>query len=192
MNMNGGIEYYHAKNLLKKAVAFKYIYKRLDLTGNVAISFRAACTPLCGCTAIYILCLTLGAEVDRLIKELWLTDPATATACDEAASVLVQQHAKEIESTLEKECTQEGLYLTDRLAPGLSGIPLPLNIDILRILDASRKIGLFVSETHMLIPQKSVTAIYGVSDATQPHKADKCEDCAKKVDCRYRKEGRIC
>ena len=56
----------------------------------------------------------------------------------------------------------------------------------------SRRIGVTLSESALMIPQKSVTALIGVSDRPQPKRAGGCESCGMREDCAYRKEGKRC
>ena len=55
-------------------------------------------------------------------------------------------------------------FLTDRFSPGYGDFPMESSKDLVGLLDAGRRIGLTVSQSGILIPRKSVTAVLGVSD----------------------------
>jgi hypothetical protein len=60
-------------------------------------------------------------------------------------------------------CSQNEESITWRFSPGYGDLPLDTHINLLGALDTSRKIGLTVSRSLILIPSKSVTAIIGVT-----------------------------
>ena len=53
-------------------------------------------------------------------------------------------------------------------------------------MDASKKIGLSMTEGYMLTPTKSVTAVIGIGDAMMNCNLNRCEKCDK-ADCTYRR-----
>ena len=56
------------------------------------------------------------------------------------------------------------------------------------MVDAGKQIGLICSDTNMLMPQKSVTAIIGLSDNQNKCKeTSKCVMCGAKNTCRFAK-----
>ena len=57
---------------------------------------------------------------------------------------------------------------------------------ILSMLEAPKRIGLSMTESSMLTPVKSVTAVIGVSAEQEPCHRKGCEACEKK-DCIYRR-----
>ena len=83
-------------------------------------------------------------------------------------------------------------FLTDRFSPGYGDMPLSDQRALFRVLDISRRIGVTLSESALMIPQKSVTALIGVSDRPQPKRTGGCESCGMREDCAWRKEGKRC
>ncbi len=71
-------------------------------------------------------------------------------------------------------------------------MPIGIQGDICRILDTPRKIGVSVSESGILIPRKSVTAVLGIADTPQPKRISGCAHCDLYETCAYRREGRTC
>ena len=60
------------------------------------------------------------------------------------------------------------------------------------MLDVSRRIGVTLSDSALMIPQKSVTALIGVSDRPQEKRGRGCGSCGMFENCPYRKEGKSC
>ena len=60
------------------------------------------------------------------------------------------------------------------------------------LLDASRKIGVTVTDRLILIPRKSVTAVIGISEKEIPQKRRGCSCCNMRKTCPYRKRGEHC
>ena len=71
-------------------------------------------------------------------------------------------------------------------------MPLSDQRVLFRVLDVSRRIGVSLSESALMIPQKSVTALIGVSDRPQEKRARGCASCGMSENCPYRKEGKSC
>ena len=55
-------------------------------------------------------------------------------------------------------------YLRPRFSPGYGDLPLALQADVFWALDCTSKIGVSLSESLIMSPQKSVTAIIGISE----------------------------
>lgn len=144
------------------------------------------------CTHAMLAALTLGVEVDRLIRRLSATELAGALAVDALASALVEQVANAWEKDRRRELEGEGLYLTGRFGPGYGDSPLALQGDLCRVLDTSRKMGLSLTPTLLLAPTKSTTALLGISDIPVRGTLAGCGNCKLKEICEYRKRGTTC
>ena len=65
----------------------------------------------------------------------------------------------ELEERLRLEVEVEGKKLKPRRSPGYGDLPLELSRRILDELDATKKIGVSITDSNLLVPSKSVTAI---------------------------------
>ena len=80
-------------------------------------------------------------------------------------------------------------YVTDRgkIKPRrVTGACTQHQRDIARELDTPRRIGLTVTDSCMLAPMKSVTAVIGIAE-TEGSTAEGCEDCDKQ-NCGFRRQ----
>jgi len=111
-----------------------------------------------------------------------------ALLLDSAATCAVESYADEICEDLQ---AGETFALTERFSCGYGDFPLSAQPKILRLLSADTKIGLCSDESFLLSPQKSVTALIGVTKQSAPEKkhgcGNKCGNC-KHGGCAYRKE----
>ena len=58
--------------------------------------------------------------------------------------------------------------------------------------DINRRLGVSLTDSGLMVPQKTVTAVVGVSDRPQPRRCSGCESCAMAGDCAFRREGKTC
>lgn len=134
----------------------------------------------------YALLATLGAEVDMSIARLMLTNPALGAALGACASAYIDEV---IDERLERETDKlrgEGLTFSPRFSPGYGDVPLSYQRPLLAYLEA-RRIGVRLTESCLMLPEKSVSALLALRPAEEgafPLKG--CEGCAMKH-CAYRK-----
>jgi 5-methyltetrahydrofolate--homocysteine methyltransferase len=177
----------HVTTLLPCAVSGNSI--QID---TLEIESKELAEHLCGCTQTYIFAATLGAAVDRLIIQRLKIDSAEALCIQACAAAEIENYCKRIERELSEEAGRSALCLRPRFSPGYGDFSIAYQTNILRILQAQKKIGLTETKTHMLTPLKSVTAIIGASRTMATNaKPEKCDDCGK-MDCPFKgKEKRF-
>ena len=79
-----------------------------------------------------------------------------------------------------------------RYSPGYGDLPLEVQGELLALLDAPRRVGLCATESHLLTPRKSVTAILGIAGGKLEQKKRSCLGCPARESCPYRKAGGHC
>lgn len=142
---------------------------------------------LSSCSEVWLLAATLGAESERLLLRRQASGAAQAMIMDAVLSAAVESVCDQAEADLRKQIAASGRYLTDRFSPGYGDLPLAQSREICEILSASRSIGLTVSNSGIMIPRKSVTAVLGVSDTPVRRRTVGCEVCRAKDRCAYRR-----
>ena len=143
---------------------------------------------LSGCREAYLFAATLGAGVDRAMVRLEKLNVAEALALQACAASALECYADDVCSALAETCAPEGLYLRPRFSPGYGGFSIEHQPDMLRALQADRRLGLAETSSHMLTPLKSITAVIGLSAEAQPCPEHKCAACGN-LTCEYRKES---
>lgn len=135
---------------------------------------------------------TVGAGVSAQIARVQVTDMASAIIMDSCASCAIENVCNNFEEDFRRETSERGLFLTDRFSPGYGDLPISLQPSLCAALNTQRRIGLTVTDNFLMIPQKSVTALMGISDKKQPKRKSGCEVCSMFLTCEFRKQGRTC
>ena len=145
---------------------------------------------LSGCEQVVLLAATLGVEAENLIRRAQMRNMADAIILDAAGSAAIETVCDTFCRELAEKLAPR--YLTERFSPGYGDYPLTDQRVIFRLLDVSRRIGVNLTESDLMIPQKSVTALIGVSDTPHKYRQSGCESCSGRFTCAYRKEGKTC
>lgn len=142
---------------------------------------------LTGCTRAVLLAVTLSAQGDAIIRRAENSDMARALVLDCCATTAIEQVCDIAEQEIHTAFS--GCVSPPRFSPGYGDLPLTIQNDVLRLLDAPRKIGLCVTDSHILTPRKSVTAIIGISETQIIKQTAGCPSCTMVGDCHFRKTG---
>lgn len=106
------------------------------------------------------LCGTLGAAFDRWQRARAVVSAAEAYEAQRLGLVEVERLMDELEAAARREVEADGrTRLQPRRSPGYGEMPLAQSREILERLDATRKIGVALTDSLSLVPTKSVTAI---------------------------------
>ncbi|MBR3224920.1 MAG: hypothetical protein IKF78_06330 [Atopobiaceae bacterium] len=158
----------------------------LDLPGNdIAEHLRDACE-------VVLFAVTLGHGVDRELRKLAATDSLGQVVFDAAATAAIEREASRVEAKVRLDAARRGLYCSWRFSPGYGDLPLSVQPAILRTLNATRRLGITLTPSYLMIPTKSVTAIVGVHPTPQPGLASSCAVCNLSEFCELRKRGATC
>ncbi len=146
------------------------VYGRWSLTplsekelilGPLNVTSAALGKNLAGCTEAVLFAATLGPSLDRYVARTMPLSPAKALFADALGTERIEALCDALEETLVQE---NGLCLRPRFSPGYGDLPISLQRDLFILLDCPRKIGLTLNESMLMTPQKSVTAIIGLTD----------------------------
>ena len=179
-----------AESQLLRAAKPKYLFRVVALPCGRLVSGNDIAKHLDGCDRAAVLCATLGAEVDRLIRVSQISDMPRAVVLDAMASAMIEQVCCAVDGILAEQMPD--CYFTYRFSPGYGDYPIELQREFLRFLDAPRKIGLTVTESFLLTPAKSVTAVAGISGEPVPRGRRGCAVCSLRDTCAYRRKGSHC
>lgn len=162
---------------------------RLEGSG-VTLPGRLAATMLRDCEQAALLVCTLGAAFDAKVRSAQARDMAEAVMLDALGSAWVESGCDEAEKLLAARFPEK--FLTDRFSPGYGDLPLTVQPDILAATDAGRQLGVQATESCLMLPQKTVTAVIGIADRPQPARIRGCANCPMRGECDYRKGGTSC
>lgn len=178
------------EKMVLEIAAPKFLYIELDLPCDTIMGGRDIANHLDGCEKAILMCATLGAEIDKLIRINQISDMAKAVVLDSFSSVAVEQVCNRVDEIIAEKYA--GYNMTFRFSPGYGDYPISLQQDFLRMLDAPRKIGLTTNDNYLLMPTKSVTAVLGLSKNPIERKKRGCAICNMRGKCRFRKNGEHC
>ena len=157
--------------LYKKTAVFKAVYRKTSVIffGEKGIRFdfgeiesESLRKNLDGCKSAFIFAATSGSGVDRLIIKQTKISSADAMVTDCIASSGI-----EVFCDLVNDEMKAGRILKPRYSPGYGDVSLSCQSEILSFLDAYRKSGLTLTESYLMTPVKSVTAIVGIAEEKQ-------------------------
>ena len=149
-------------------------------------------THLHDATEVVLLAVTLGADVDRELRRLSLTNALEQVIFDASATALVERAADAAEALARAYATSCGSFASWRFSPGYGDLPLHVQRDFLAALDAGRQLGITLTPSDLMIPTKSVTAIVGIHPTPQPGLDSSCSLCSLSDFCTIRQTGRTC
>lgn len=138
------------------------------------------------CQQVILFAATLGTGVDVLIRRYSRLQMSKAVILQAAAAAVIEEYCDEVNGRLKEEYESRGLYLRPRFSPGYGDFPLECQAPVLSVLEAGKRIGIKLTDSLLMTPSKSVTAVIGISK--KPHRCELkgCEACEKK-DCAYRR-----
>ena len=179
------------ENELIQAAKPRFVSREFEISDcPIDISGDEVKAHLSGCKKVLLFAATLGSEPDRLVRAYQINDITKAVIFNACADAFIESFCEEADSALAS--AYGGQYLTWRYGVGYAGLPLSEQKKLLESIDASRRIGLSVSDSFILTPLKSVTAVIGISDSPIDKKRRGCAVCAMKENCAYRKAGKRC
>jgi len=158
--------------------------------GDLCLPGGTAGKMLSDCGEAALLACTLGVSFDTMLRAEQARDMGSAVLLDACGSAFVEAACDEAEKSLAARLP--GRFLTDRFSPGYGDLPLSLQKDFCAALDTQKKIGLFVTESCLLNPVKSVTAVIGISERPQMARVRGCGSCSLRETCALRKGGKSC
>ena len=116
---------------------------------------------LSGCHAVYLLCTTIGAPFDALQRRTAAKSPSDAFVLQAIGAAAIEAWTDEAEQEIRREL-RGGETLAPRYSPGYGDWPLEAQRRIFELLDAPRTVGVSLTDTLLMVPSKSVSAVIGV------------------------------
>ena len=127
--------------------------------GFTKVRSKALEKNLDGCQQCIVFCATVGVEIDRLIAKYSVLSPTKAL-------LLQALGAERIESLCDvfgKDLADTYQIVKPRFSPGYGDLPVQLQENIISQLQTYKRIGVGLSQSLLMSPSKSVTAIIGIA-----------------------------
>ena len=135
---------------------------------------------------------TIGNDVEKELIRLEVINMANALILDACGSCAIESVCDCFEEEIRNDYKEKKLYVSDRFSPGYGDLPMDSQKLICEMLDTSRQIGVHVTDSYLMTPRKSVTAILAISQTPFVLRKKGCEVCRLFMNCQYRKEGKTC
>ena len=131
----------------------------LDICGTLA-------RHIAGCHAAYLVCGTIGAEFDAFQRRASVSSGADALIVQATGAALIEKLMDSVEDEIRAELA-DGESIVSRYSPGYGDFPLAAQRTLLGFLDAPRMVGVSLTDTLLMVPSKSVSAVIGVTKGSQ-------------------------
>lgn len=168
---------------LAQTVTPRHLGRRLPLTLFQGQS-RDLDHHLRHCREGILYAVTLGPEADRLLRRWSAQSMAKAAVGQAVCAAWLDALCADYCESLQQGLAQ-GEYLTPPYSPGYGDWDLGAQPLVLDLLQAPKRLGLSLTGGGMLVPEKSVTALVGISDRPEEACGQKCMRC-RKTDCPFR------
>lgn len=145
-----------------KYIFREYEFQKTDsaLTIN-GISFKSKklCSHLKNSDTVALFPATLGTGADTLIKKYSVCDKGRAAVAQATAASMTETLCDIGCMKIKESCSCE---IRPRFSPGFSDLELSSQRDFFKLLDVSKRLGVTLTESCLMVPTKSVTAFVGI------------------------------
>ncbi|MBR6701262.1 MAG: hypothetical protein IKL72_05990 [Firmicutes bacterium] len=158
------------RNLFDEKVSYRFAYARME----ISFPEKGICDFGCGCIesgdlyknlrdckAVYMMGVTLGIGIDRLLSMLRIRSAAEHYIIDGMASAAVESFCNMLDKELR---AKEGFKCRPRYSPGYGDCTIYNQKLLTDRIDAARTLGMTLNESYFMTPSKSITAIMGIKN----------------------------
>ena len=137
------------------------IWRRMAVPGRWTDGSKALSIRLAGCRDAYLACGTLGASFDAWHRGVAVKSAADALIAQAVGAAAIEKVMDSIEDDIRRELAP-GEGLVTRYSPGYGDFTLEAQRELLALLDAPRMVGVSLTDSLLMVPSKSVSAVIGV------------------------------
>lgn len=139
------------------------------------------------CEQVLVFAATLGVGIDRLLARYGKIRMSRAIVLQAVSAAAIEGYCNELNREWKEKFLSEGWYLRPRFSPGYGDFALENQTSILQGLEAGKWAGITLTDSLLMMPSKSVTAVIGMSRRPANCILEGCEVC-QKTDCAYRRD----
>lgn len=158
-----------ALDLIKGQLTYKVGYKFIKLEredGYPVFPFQQHSDNLKNnlenCEYAIMFAATIGSGIDRLIRRYEKTARDMGIFLQGLGAERVESLCDTFNRDVKTIALEAGLKAHARYSPGFGDLPITVQSDFLKTLDAERRMGITLSDSFLMAPSKSVTAITGL------------------------------
>lgn len=139
------------------------------------------------CSYCIVMAATLGIESEQLLQRyeyISMTKAAMVQACGAAC---IENYCNQLQEKFYRQAQERKMYLRPRFSPGYGDLTLETQKIIFEKLECTKRLGLTLTQSLLMYPSKSVTALIGITKDEQACHIKKCKKC-KNTECEFRYE----
>lgn len=154
---------------------------------TLAFESRNLAANLAQCGRVVLLAATLGIEADKLLQKYEILNMTKATITQACGAACIEAYCNILQEQICTRMSTEDsrFYLRPRFSPGYGDLPLHYQKIIFEELECTKRIGLTLTDSLLMYPTKSVTALIGLTTNPQSCHIGKCRDC-ENTECEFR------
>lgn len=154
---------------IREKLTYSVCYKETELSlvgdickiGNISLFSARLAKTLQGAKTAVVFCASVGLEMDRVIGKYARLSPSKAVMLQAVGAERVESLCDCFSKDLEKE---KSATLTPRFSPGYGDLSMEAQKSLFALLQPEKKIGVYLNDSLLMSPTKSVTAIIGLKD----------------------------
>ena len=140
-------------------------WRRMPTPRQWLATSKALAIRLAGCAEVYLACGTIGASFDAWHRKVSVNSATDALIAQAVGAAAIEKVMDAIEDDIRAELAP-GEALVTRYSPGYADFPLAEQRTLLGLLDSARKVGVSLTDSLLMVPSKSVSAVIGVVGST--------------------------
>lgn len=160
-------------------------------TGDLLLESESLVKNLNGCIGALFLAATIGPSCDMLVRRASITSAAEASIYQAAGAAAIESFLDIENDRLKNDYARKGFFLRPRFSPGYGDLKLEHQKDWFRVLNISKQIGIELTDSLLMVPTKSVTALIGIGREKCSCSCSGCGSCSMNTTCEYSKERRL-
>lgn len=185
-----------AEREIEKAAVPRRVFRKFPIEvekssvtiGGTTILSESLADHLRGCREAFLFAFTLGAGIDVLIRKYTVSEMPLVPVLQACAAAYTEECADHAQQELEEYAAQNGSYLRPRYSPGYGDFPLESQKFLFSVLDVTKRIGVTLTDSCLMIPFKSITAVIGLSSDPSLCHVGKCMVCTE-LNCPFRRRS---
>lgn len=178
---------------LGREITPRYVTREFPLTRDTdGVSFAGMYVKegqltrnLTGCERVILFAATVGVAPDVQVRRASLRSMMKTAVIQAASAAMVEELCDIVNTGLRDEAMERGYYVRPRFSPGYGDFPLERQVDFFRELSITREIGVSLSDSLIMTPSKSVTALIGLSRTDRKCLIEGCENCSMSETCEF-------
>lgn len=162
--------------------------------GGVELLGEDIARHLRGAVSCAVMAATLGHEPERAMLRLGQRSTVSQVVFNAACTALIESVSDACEGEITRYAGERGLLTSYRYSPGYGDFPLTQQRQILGLLEAETRLGITLTDSMLMLPRKSVSALIGLypQGSGVRRGGTTCQTCENYENCEFRKEGCGC